>query len=88
MERNSKTDGTPNVKPDMGRRLRAYRTREGLSIRRLALMTGVDRTSINDIELGRLNTTVDTLSKLADGLGIELGMLFVDEDRIVPKNKG
>lgn len=52
----------------------------------LARMTGVDRTNIADIESGLQNATVDTLTRLAEGLGVELGLFFFDEDRIIPNN--
>ncbi|MDJ1650096.1 MULTISPECIES: helix-turn-helix domain-containing protein [Gordonibacter] len=77
---------TSETRINIGRRIRMYRTRQGLSVRMLARMTGVDRTNIADIESGLQNAIVDTLTRLADGLGIELGLFFFDEDRIIPND--
>jgi transcriptional regulator with XRE-family HTH domain len=60
----------------LGRRIRALRTERGLSQRKLSLMLGIDRSYIIGIELGRKNPTVDSLEKIAAGLGVTLSELF------------
>jgi transcriptional regulator with XRE-family HTH domain len=39
-------------------------------------MLGIDRSYIIGIELGRKNPTVDSLEKIAAGLGVTLSELF------------
>ncbi|WP_139651273.1 helix-turn-helix domain-containing protein [Raoultibacter phocaeensis] len=79
MEKDKFVQASSDTKIDIGHRLRARRTQEGLSIRKLSLMSGVSRTILNEIELGRSNATVDTLIKLSNALGIEPYMLFTDK---------
>lgn len=53
-----------------------YRER-GLSINKLATLSGVSQSTINNVTSGRNNsTTVATVKKLCDGLGITLGEFF------------
>lgn len=65
-----------DYKPLLGARIRALRTSQELSLRKFALMVGIDHAYLIDIELGRRNTTVDMLTKIAEGLGVELKDLF------------
>lgn len=65
-----------DYKPLLGMRIRALRTSQELSLRKFALMVGIDHAYLIDIELGRRNTTVDMLTKIAEGLGVELKDLF------------
>lgn len=63
---------------DLGRRIRCYREKEGLSLRKFAAMVGIDRTVLNSIELGNGNPTVKSLIKIAEGLNTDIASLFVD----------
>jgi ribosome-binding protein aMBF1 (putative translation factor) len=55
--------------------LKAERERQGLTLAQLAERSGIDKGAISKLETGRqANPTVDTLSRLAAGLGIRVGL--------------
>jgi ribosome-binding protein aMBF1 (putative translation factor) len=57
--------------------LKAERERQGLSLAQLAKRSGLDKGAISKLETGvQVNPTVDTLSRLAAGLGVRLGLLL------------
>ena len=64
-------------------RLKRERTRQGLSLQRLGLLSGVDRTMIGKIEGGRSPTLIVCL-RVADALGLDLHDVLKD----VPAKKG
>jgi len=64
---------------DTGRRLKAIRTRLGLSQRHLARVSGVANATISQIEAGRLNPTVSMLKKVLDGVPMSLSEFFADD---------
>ena len=64
---------------EIGRRLRAIRTRLGMSQRHLARVSGVANATISQIEAGRLNPTVSMLKKVLDGIPMPLSEFFADD---------
>jgi transcriptional regulator with XRE-family HTH domain len=64
---------------EIGQRLRAIRTRLGLSQRHLARVSGVANATISQIEAGRLNPTVSMLKKVLDGIPMSLSEFFADD---------
>jgi transcriptional regulator with XRE-family HTH domain len=55
--------------------LKAERERQGLTLAQLAECCGIDKGAISKLETGRqVNPTVDTLSRIATGLGLTLGV--------------
>ena len=50
--------------------LRRWRHRRGWSLRELGARSGVSYVTIQRIEAGKMNPTLDTLEKLATALGI------------------
>ena len=60
----------------MGMNLRSLREEQKISLRKFGLMTGVDYHYISLIEYGEANPTIDTLEKLADGLGTDVHSLL------------
>nr|DAG53339.1 MAG TPA: helix-turn-helix XRE-family like protein [Caudoviricetes sp.] len=52
------------------------RTAKGYSLRELEEISGVSKTTINNIENGRANPTIETLLLLAKALNVELSALF------------
>jgi transcriptional regulator with XRE-family HTH domain len=56
--------------------LRHLRSERGLSQERLAADAGIDRAYVSQIERRLFAASVDTLGKLADTLGVEVGRLF------------
>ncbi len=67
---------------EIGQRLRAIRSRLGISQRRLARIAGVANATISQIEAGKLNPTVSLLKKVLDGIPISLSEFFSDADPI------
>lgn len=63
----------------LGLRISMRRERKGVSRREFARSIGVDHVNLWKIEEGKANVKFDTLCKIADGLGIEVDDLFVDE---------
>jgi transcriptional regulator with XRE-family HTH domain len=60
---------------ELGRRVRERREKAKLSQEQLASLAGLDRSYIGQIETGRRNSNLETLCKLAIGLGIDLATL-------------
>ena len=56
----------------------AARAKTGMTQKELAQITGVDQSDISRIERGSANPTVETLEKLASGLGGELVIKIVN----------
>lgn len=56
----------------LGQKLTTFRKDAGLSMERLAQLSGVAKNAINDLENGRGNPTVKTLHALALALGVAL----------------
>ena len=52
------------------------RARQGLSMNRLAEMTGLSLTMVSYVERGLRNPTLDTLLRLTDALVLDLGLLI------------
>jgi transcriptional regulator with XRE-family HTH domain len=56
----------------LGLSIRSKREAAGISARKFALMIGVHRNYINDIESGAANPSIDILWKIADGLDVDV----------------
>lgn len=56
----------------LGERIKALREQQGLSQRKLALMTGSNQTHIWQIENGTVNVGLDILCRLADALEVNV----------------
>jgi len=59
-----------------GQRVKALRLQAGLSQEAFADKCGLDRTYISGIERGVRNPTLEVIGVIADGLEIELAVLF------------
>lgn len=59
-----------------GARIRKLRRQKNLTQEQLAELTKIEARSIVDIEAGKRNPTLKTLSKIAKALGTELSKLF------------
>lgn len=55
------------------------RTKQNLTLAELAEKTGVSKTQINDIENGKVSPRLDTLEKLAVGLGVDICDLYISD---------
>src|SRR5437016_4314457 len=61
-------------------RFKAERERQGLTLAQLAERAGLDKGAISKLETGRqVNPTLDTLSRIAAGLGIRLELTLQSE---------
>lgn len=63
---------------DVGARLRALRTRQGLSARTLAAALGISPSAVSQIERGVLQPSVSRLIAITDALGVPLATVFDD----------
>lgn len=59
-----------------GRRVRSLRKEQGHSLRGFAKITGINRSHLSDIELGRVNVTLETLMCLAYALEVDVAELL------------
>ena len=60
----------------IGDRIRAYRNQKGWSQEYLAEKADVHRTYIGQLERGKKNATIESISKIAGALGVSLSRLF------------
>lgn len=58
--------------------LRKYRNASGLSQEAFASRAGLHRTYISALECGKRSIALDNIEKIADALGIDAYLLFVD----------
>jgi len=77
---------------NVGKRLKSFRARSGLSLRQLAKESDVAFTTIQKIETGAISPTVGILMKIARGLKIKITALLDEEPEagpvhFIPKNK-
>ncbi len=61
---------------EIGAQLREARTNKGLGVQELAEASGISTGMISQIERGLANPSVNTISKLASALGLQLGIFF------------
>lgn len=65
-----------HIEIEFGTRVRALREEAGLSTREFALMVGRSKAYIIQLENGRRNVSLDTIERIADGLGVSISELF------------
>ncbi|MFD6416027.1 helix-turn-helix transcriptional regulator [Streptomyces sp. NPDC060194] len=63
------------MRRQVGEHIRATRIRENLTQERLAEQAGMDRQTVNRIELGHASPLLDNLVRLADALGVPVADL-------------
>ena len=69
----------------IAKNLHKIRKREGLSIGTLAEQTGISKAAISQIEQGRGNPTVNTITKLASALHVGYAEILAATEEIEPK---
>lgn len=62
----------------LGHKLRAARQTEGMTLRELAVATGVSQSLISQVERGVASPSITTLRRFAASLGIPIASLFVE----------
>ena len=69
--------------PEIGPRLQALRKEQNLTLADLAMLSGVSRSMLSEIERGKANPTYGTLWHLTRALNIDLNSLIsgVSEER-------
>jgi transcriptional regulator with XRE-family HTH domain len=72
----------PSPLPSLGERIRAERTRQGVSLRSLARDVGVSASMISQIETGKARPSVSTLYAITNRLRISLHDLFDAEEKV------
>lgn len=65
---------------ELARSVRSHREARGLSLGALARAAGLSKTSLSSVEAGVANPSLETLWRLAEALGISLGMLLGEAD--------
>ena len=82
------TAGGPSVTATVARNVKEARFERGWTLDQLAARSGVSKGMVVQIEQGRTNPSVGTLSKVADALGVSLPDLFDEGEtplvRVVP----
>lgn len=61
---------------DVGGRVKYFREKMGITVNRLATISGVSQSNIRDIELGKKQPTVEYLEYICDALHITLREFF------------
>lgn len=64
---------------NVAERIRFFREQKGITVNKLANLAGISQSFLRDIELGRKNPTVETMSLLCDALELSLGDFFNDD---------
>jgi transcriptional regulator with XRE-family HTH domain len=65
-----------DIRVRFGEKLRALRKRRGWSLAEMAHRLGVDRSYLNEIELGKRNVCLLNLEVIAIGLDLTMAQLF------------
>ncbi|MEY8460952.1 helix-turn-helix transcriptional regulator [Eggerthellaceae bacterium 24-137] len=64
------------IRNKVGERIKALRKEQALTQEKFALMTGINRSYLADIERGNRNFGFDTLEKIVIGLGVSFSEFF------------
>ncbi len=65
---------------EVGHRIRANRTEQGVNLTQLAILTGISAPAQSLIESGRRDIRLTTLSRIAQALRVPMSTLLEDED--------
>lgn len=63
---------------DIGRQIREFRIMKGYTVNKLANLAGISQSYLRDLELGKKNPTVETLSYICEALSISLADFFIE----------
>lgn len=69
---------------DIAKQITELRELKGYSTNKLATLSGLSQGFVRQIELGEKQPTIDSLSKLCNGLGISLAEFFSGESTELP----
>ena len=65
-----------DIAKTVGKRLRSYRTGQGLSQEKLAEKAGLHPTYIGQVERGEKNLTIESLEKITSALDVSMASVF------------
>lgn len=65
---------------NVGLRLKELRENSGLTVNKLANLSGISQSHLREIELGNKNPTIETLSYFCDALGVSLKQFFTQTE--------
>ena len=68
-----------DIKELVGANLTEARTSQKLTQKQLSEITGIYQADISNIERGKANPSIDTLNRLAEGMGMKLKISFVKD---------
>lgn len=74
-----------DLRKELGEKIRELRKAAGLTQEELDEKTGLSYKFIGELERGQVNVSLDSLVKITDALGIQIGDLFVKEKPFVQK---
>lgn len=77
-----KKTAAPALRVLFGRRLRELRRGQGLSLEALGERSGVDSKFVQAVEVAKQSPTLDTIEKVAAGLGVLPRELFAFSDEL------
>lgn len=75
-----------NLSVEIGQRIRSYRLQNGLNQEELSEKCGLHPTYIGQVERGEKNATIESISKIANGLSLSLSKLFENIGSSVDNN--
>ncbi len=76
MNKEDITEVSYAIRKDFGHAVRALREDKGISLRRFALMVGLSKDYLVDIEYGKKAPTLVTIKRIADGLDMKICDIF------------
>lgn len=76
-----------NLHLAFGSVIRSHRGRKGLSQEELATRSGIHRTYVSAVELGKVRLGLAAAKRLADGLGVPLATLIAEAESRLPQGK-
>lgn len=88
MRKHTLVDMSELMKKEFGSRVRALREQAGLSTNKFALMVGLSKSFVIQIEHGRRNISLDTIERIAAGLNMTVSELFEGVDTHIEGNRG
>ena len=65
-----------NIQIEFGKRVKEVRRKKGMSQEELSRISGLNRNYVSDVERGKRNISLQSVSKIAEGLSIEVKELF------------
>ena len=80
----AETAPSADLAPVVGRNLKKLRSKQGLSLEKLAQASGVSRAMLGQMELGQSAPTINVLWKTATALGVPFSALIGAEERTGP----